>query len=119
LGIFEDENEEASSTEDNAIEMEDLLLAVGCNCLAVYEGIIGSIFLKDFDVALLDLCIIGNKGMIGLYSQRSQDDIWLGIALLIADMQFLTGILDSKSQQLILRQIGEVRQIFIDSIGKG
>jgi hypothetical protein len=77
--------------------MEDLLLALA-DGVAIDEGIIARIIIQELYAALLGIRIVGDKGMISLYPQRSQDHIRLGVALLVADVQFLAGILDPEAK---------------------
>lgn len=101
LRVLEDEDEETTRAKDDSIEMENLFLLVG-DSLPIDKSVIGCIFFKDFNVTLLRLCIIRDKGMIRLYPQRSQDNIRLGVAFFIADMQLFAGILDSEAELLVL-----------------
>lgn len=94
--VLEDEDEEAASAEDDAIEMEDLLLSLA-DGVTVDEGIIARVLVQQFDVALLRIRIVRNKGMVGLDPQRSQYHIRLGVPLLVADVQLLAGVFDPEA----------------------
>jgi hypothetical protein len=54
--------------------------------------------------------------VIWLYAQRCQLDIRNRIAVLSADLEFLTGILYSIADELIIGKVGEVGQTLIDFI---
>lgn len=101
LRLLEDEDEETTRAKDESIKMEDLFPFVG-DSLTVDKSIVGRIFFKDFDVTLLRLRIIRDKGMIRLYPQRGQNNIRFGVAFFIADMQLFAGILDSEAELLVL-----------------
>lgn len=101
LRVFEYEDEETTSAKDESIKMEDLFPLVA-DSLTVDKSVVGRIFFKDFDVALLRLRIIRDKCMIRLYPQRGQDNIRFGVAFFIANMQLFAGVLDSEAELLVL-----------------
>jgi hypothetical protein len=51
--------------------------------------------------------------VIWLYAQRCQLDIRNRVTVLGADLKFLTGILDSIADELIIGEVGEVGQTLI------